>query len=93
MRRRKGGILFLRSLGIENQPASPARVHHVQHGLLLRALVREKRRALSSRLDVRWLDFTARPIPVVEADGRVILEGATEARDRVLCRISDPDLR
>jgi MoaA/NifB/PqqE/SkfB family radical SAM enzyme len=57
----------------------------------LRALVREKRRALSSRLDVRWLDFTARPIPVVEADGRVILEGPTESRDTVLCRIADPE--
>ena len=53
----------------------------------LRELVAQKRRALSGRLDLRWLDFTARPIHVVEADGRVILEGATEAKDDVLCQI------
>jgi MoaA/NifB/PqqE/SkfB family radical SAM enzyme len=50
----------------------------------LRALVSEKRKALSGRLEVRWLDFTARPVTVIEADGRVLLEGATESLDRVL---------
>ena len=52
-----------------------------------RELVAQKRRALTGRLDLRWLDFTARPIHVVEADGRVILESATEANDEVLCQI------
>ena len=47
----------------------------------LRQLVTLRRRELGPRLDVRWLDFTARPIPVVEPDGQVILEGATEAMD------------
>ena len=51
---------------------------------VLRERVAEKRRALSGRLDVRWLDFTARPLHVVEADGRLVLEGATEAMDEVL---------
>jgi MoaA/NifB/PqqE/SkfB family radical SAM enzyme len=46
--------------------------------------VSQKRRALNGRLDVRWLDFTARPFHVVEADGRIVLEGATEAMDAVL---------
>ena len=50
----------------------------------LRALVSEKRKELSGRLEIRWLDFTARPIPVVEADGTVLLEGATEALDEIL---------
>lgn len=45
------------------------------------------RRTLSARLDVRWLDFTAQRVPVVEADGRVVLEGATETMDRVLFQI------
>ena len=53
----------------------------------LRDLVARQRRALNGRLDVRWLDFTSRPIPVVDADGRVLLEGASEAMDRLLCRI------
>jgi len=53
----------------------------------LRELVAQKRRALTGRLDLRWLDFTARPILVVEADGRVILESATEAKDVLICHI------
>lgn len=53
----------------------------------LRELVALKRREYSGRLDLRWLDFTARSIPVVETDGRVVLEGATEAMDRLLCTI------
>jgi MoaA/NifB/PqqE/SkfB family radical SAM enzyme len=55
----------------------------------LRQRVRRARRAHGGRLDVRWLDFTARPIHVVEADGRLILEGATEDQDRVLARIPE----
>ena len=51
---------------------------------VLREQVAQKRRALSGRLDVRWLDFTARPFHVVEPDGRVVLEGATESMDTVL---------
>ena len=53
----------------------------------LHDLVRRKRKALSGALDLRWLDFTARPVPVVEADGRIVIEGATESLDRTLCRI------
>lgn len=49
--------------------------------------VTRKRREFNGRLDVRWLDFTARPIHVVEPDGRVVLEGATEAMDKVLGQI------
>jgi hypothetical protein len=36
---------------------------------------------------VRWLDFTARPLHVVEPDGRVVLEGATEGMDVLLGHI------
>ena len=53
----------------------------------LHDLVKKKRHALNGRVDVRWLDFSARPIHVVEVDGRIILEAATEAMDRVLCHI------
>lgn len=53
----------------------------------LREQVKAKRRALNGRLDMRWLDFTARPIHVVEPDGRVVLEGATERMDEVVCHI------
>lgn len=58
----------------------------------LREMIAEKRRALSGRLDVRLLDFTARPVHVVEADGRVVLEAATDAMDKELCRIPEPVL-
>ena len=57
----------------------------------LHEVVARKRRALNGRLDVRWLDFTAKPIHVVEADGRVLLEGATETMDKLLCYIPTDD--
>jgi MoaA/NifB/PqqE/SkfB family radical SAM enzyme len=53
----------------------------------LRDLVARRRKALTGRLDIRWLDFTARPVPVVEADGIVLLEGPTEAADQIICRL------
>jgi molybdenum cofactor biosynthesis enzyme MoaA len=53
----------------------------------LRAMVKARRRELNQLLDIRWLDFTAHPIHVVEADGRVVLEGATERIDKVLVDI------
>lgn len=53
----------------------------------LHAQVRARRHALRPRLDLRWLDFAAKPLPVVEADGRVVLERASEALDTVLGRI------
>ncbi len=56
----------------------------------LHDLVRARRRALNGRLDLRWLDLSARPVHVVEVDGRIILEGPTEARDRDICRIPAP---
>lgn len=59
-------------------PASRAR---------LREAVRRKRHALQGRLDLRWLDFSARPVHVVEADGRLVLERASESMDTVLCTI------
>jgi len=49
--------------------------------------VKEKRRIFNGRLDVRWLNFAARPLHVVEADGRLILEGGSETLDNVLCHI------
>lgn len=49
--------------------------------------VRRLRHALRSRMDVRWLDFSAQPLPVVEADGRVMLEGASESLDTLLYTI------
>ena len=55
----------------------------------LRMTVREARRTYAGRLDVRLLDFNARPIHVVEPDGRVLLEGATESMDVVLERIGN----
>lgn len=56
---------------------------------LLHEKVLRKRRALLGRLDVRWLDFSVKPVPVVEADGRVVLERASESRDTLLCTIPE----
>lgn len=50
----------------------------------MRDRVKKKRHLLNGRVDVRWLDFNARPIHVVEVDGRIILEAATETMDKVL---------
>lgn len=67
--------------------------HRVQYELSgterrnLRNLVTQKRRKLISRIDIRLLDFNARPIHVVEPDGRVVLESATEVMDVLLCQI------
>lgn len=55
----------------------------------LRQWVKQRRRDSRGQLDVRWLDFTARPIHVVEADGRVVLEGASESLDVLLARIPE----
>ncbi|MDD2335234.1 MAG: radical SAM protein [Geobacteraceae bacterium] len=52
--------------------------------------VTARRRALNGRLDLRWLNLSVQPIHVVEVDGSIILEGPTEARDRVICRIPAP---
>ncbi len=52
--------------------------------------VTARRRALNGRLDLRWLSLSVRPIPVVEVDGSIILEGPTEMRDRLICRIPAP---
>jgi MoaA/NifB/PqqE/SkfB family radical SAM enzyme len=53
----------------------------------LRKTVARKRRESGGRLDVRWLEFTAQPVPVVEANGRIILEHATETMDTLICQI------
>ncbi|SCK08185.1 Radical SAM superfamily protein [Variovorax sp. HW608] len=55
----------------------------------LRERVRRKRHALQGRLDVRWLDFASKSLHVVEADGRVVLERASEAMDTVLGAIPE----
>jgi len=53
----------------------------------LRERVKVKRHQLNGRIDIRWLDFASRPIHVVEADGSVVLEAVTDARDEVLGHI------
>jgi MoaA/NifB/PqqE/SkfB family radical SAM enzyme len=56
----------------------------------LRRAVAAQRRRLGGRLDLRWLDFTTDRAPVVEADGRVLLEGPREASDTLLAIIPGP---
>ncbi|MNE66039.1 hypothetical protein D3C80_1615680 [compost metagenome] len=56
---------------------------------LFHDLIRQNRKKYISRLDIRLLDFSARPIHVVEPDGRIVLEGATEARDIMIFQIPD----
>ncbi len=56
----------------------------------LREAVAAQRRRLGGRLDLRWLDFRTDRAPVVEADGRVLLEGPREASDTLLAVIPAP---
>jgi MoaA/NifB/PqqE/SkfB family radical SAM enzyme len=69
------------------------RAHREELGLCdaersaLRELVRDRRKRLSGRLDLRWLDLASKRVPVLEPDGRLLLEGVTEAGDRLLCRL------
>jgi MoaA/NifB/PqqE/SkfB family radical SAM enzyme len=58
----------------------------------LREAVRRKRHTLQGRVDVRWLDFSSQAVPVVEADGRVVLERASEPMDTVLGEIAGPEV-
>lgn len=53
----------------------------------LHELVRRKRKALAGVLDIRWLDFTNRPVMVAEANGRLVLEGKTEGADQIICEM------
>jgi MoaA/NifB/PqqE/SkfB family radical SAM enzyme len=54
---------------------------------ILHYSVKDERRKHTGRLDIRLLDFNVRPIHVVEPDGRLILEGASEALDVLLTQI------
>lgn len=53
----------------------------------LRDGVKERRHKLNSRIDIRLLDFNSQPIHVIESDGRVVLESATEAMDTLIRRL------
>ena len=53
----------------------------------VRERVRQLRHALRRQIDIRWLDFSTQSLPVVEADGRVVLERANEALDTLLYTI------
>jgi MoaA/NifB/PqqE/SkfB family radical SAM enzyme len=55
--------------------------------LELREAVKQLRRTHIGRLDIRLLDFNTHPVPVVEPDGRIVLEGATESMDQLLGQI------
>jgi MoaA/NifB/PqqE/SkfB family radical SAM enzyme len=47
-------------------------------------LVRNRRKRLGGYLDIKWLDFNSGVVPVVEADGTLVLEGRTETSDRII---------
>ena len=47
-------------------------------------LVRNRRKMSGGNLDIKWLDFNSSVVPVVEADGTLVLEGRTEASDRII---------
>ncbi|TCO80406.1 radical SAM family protein [Plasticicumulans lactativorans] len=59
----------------------------------LREHVGTQRRALNGRLELRWLDFATRPLHVVEADGTLRLEGASEGEDVLLGHVPPPPAR
>jgi hypothetical protein len=83
--KRLGGLPFI--------ARGAGRAHRDELGLCdaersaLRQLVRNRRKSLSGRLDLRWLDLSAKRVPVLEPDGRLLLEGVTGAGNRLLCRL------
>jgi MoaA/NifB/PqqE/SkfB family radical SAM enzyme len=92
-------IAFCRDLGVRRLSILPfiprgrgaARSGEYELTVAERQTVRDqvirRRKALTGGLEIRWLDLTTRPVPVVEADGTVLLEGPTEAADEVLARL------
>jgi MoaA/NifB/PqqE/SkfB family radical SAM enzyme len=56
---------------------------------MLRNLVKQKRRVLSNRLDVRWLDMSASRLCVIEVDGRILIERGNEGLDHFVGNIDD----
>jgi MoaA/NifB/PqqE/SkfB family radical SAM enzyme len=74
-------------------PRGSGLARQIEYGLTraerieLRDLIKEKRRAHNRQLDIRLLDFNTHSVPVVEPDGRIILEGATETMDQLLGQI------
>ena len=57
---------------------------------MLHNQVKQRRKSLGSRLDLRWLEIPASPLYVVEVDGRVVLEKGGEASDQGICTIDRP---
>ena len=55
----------------------------------LRELVKRRRKEFSTIVDIRLLDFNVQTVPVVEPDGRVVMESSTEAKDVLMCRIPE----
>jgi MoaA/NifB/PqqE/SkfB family radical SAM enzyme len=55
---------------------------------LLRDLIRSRRRELTGGLDLRWVDLSIASVPVVETDGRVVLEGASESQDQEIFHLA-----
>jgi len=58
----------------------------------LRELVRSARRRWQGVVDVHLLDLSTRPVPVIEADGRIVIERACEALDENLGFVPEPEL-
>ena len=54
---------------------------------MLHNQVKQKRKSLGNRLDLRWVDITSSPLHVVEVDGRIVLERGSEASDQLICTI------
>jgi hypothetical protein len=57
---------------------------------MLHNQVKQERKSLGNRLDLRWLEIPASPLYVVEVDGRVVLEKGSEVLDQVICTIDHP---
>jgi len=53
----------------------------------LRDLIKQRRKDTSGIMDIHLLDFNVKPVPVVEPDGRVVMESSTEAKDVLLYQI------
>lgn len=58
-----------------------------QQRSMLQNKVKQGRKLLGNRLDLRWLDLTGGSLCVVDVDGRIVFERGSEASDQVICTI------
>lgn len=83
----RNGIKHLNFMALIPRGNSEGRLS-IQQRNDLKNRVKEQRSNHAGQLHIQWLDFNANSITVVETDGRIIREGASEVRDELIGEIA-----